>query len=125
MTERSEAYGDQLAALMSPELARNPQPAYAMLRESSPVLRLDGVGVIVSARTGVDEVLRNPEVFSSNMSAHDLKTERPLIPLQIDPPDHRKYRKILDPLFSPPRIKELEGPKRRIANELIDSFIDE
>jgi len=125
MTERTEAYGDQLAALMSPELARNPQPAYAMLRESSPVLRLDGVGVIVSTRASVDEVLRNPEVFSSNMSAHDLKTARPLIPLQIDPPDHRKYRKILDPLFSPTRMRALEQSVTNLVNDLVDSFVDE
>jgi hypothetical protein len=45
MTERSESYGDQLAQLMSPELARNPQPAYAMLRESSPVMRTSLAGV--------------------------------------------------------------------------------
>jgi cytochrome P450 len=124
MTERSESYGDQLAELMSPELARNPQPAYAMLRESSPVMRLDGIGVIVSAREGVDEVLRNPDVFSSNMSAHDLKTKRPLIPLQIDPPDHRKYRKILDPLFAPPRMKALEGSVAGLVNALVDRFAD-
>ena len=40
--------------------------------------------------------------------AHDLKAKRPLIPLQIDPPDHRKYRKLLDPLFAPQRMKLLE-----------------
>jgi cytochrome P450 len=123
MTERSESYGDQLAELMTPELARNPQPAYAMLRETAPVMRLDGVGVIVSSRAGVDEVLRNPEVFSSNMSAHDLKTKRPLIPLQIDPPEHRKYRKILDPLFSPPRMKALEGSVVALVNALLDAFV--
>jgi cytochrome P450 len=125
MTERSESYGDQLAQLMSPELARNPQPAYVLLRESSPVMRLDGVGVIVSSREGVDEVLRNPDVFSSNMSAHDLKTKRPLIPLQIDPPDHRKYRKILDPLFAPPRMKALEGSVAALVNALVDTFVDD
>jgi cytochrome P450 len=125
MTERSESYGDQLAELMTPELARNPQPAYAMLRETAPVMRLDGVGVIVSTRAGVDEVLRNPDVFSSSMSAHDLKTKRPLIPLQIDPPEHRKYRKILDPLFSPPRMKALEGSVAALVNRLIDRFVDD
>jgi cytochrome P450 len=124
MAERSEGYGDGLAQLMSPELARNPQPAYAMLQESSPVLRLDGVGVIVGSRAGVDQVLRNPEVFSSNMSAHDMKTRRPLIPLQIDPPDHRKYRKILDPLFSPPRMQALEPSVTALVNQLIDAFGD-
>jgi cytochrome P450 len=125
VTERSEGYGDRLAELMSPELARNPQPTYAVLRESEPVMRLDGVGVIVSSRAGVDEVVRNPDVFSSNMSAHDLKTERPLIPLQIDPPDHRKYRKILDPLFAPPRMRALEESVARLVNGLIDAFVDD
>lgn len=125
MTERNEGYGDRLAELMSPELARNPQPTYAVLRESEPVMRLDGVGVIVSSRAGVDEVVRNPDVFSSNMSAHDLKTRRPLIPLQIDPPDHRKYRKILDPLFAPPRMRALEESVARLVNGLIDAFVDD
>jgi len=125
MTERTEGYGDQLAELMSPELARNPQPTYAVLRETTPVMRLDGVGVIVSSRAGVDDVLRHPDVFSSNMSAHDLKTRRPLIPLQIDPPDHRKYRRILDPLFSPPRMKALEESVARLVNALVDGFVDD
>jgi cytochrome P450 len=125
VTERSEGYGDRLAELMSPELARNPQPTYAVLRESEPVMRLDGVGVIVSSRAGVDEVVRNPDVFSSSMSAHDLKTRRPLIPLQIDPPDHRKYRKILDPLFAPPRMRALEESVARLVNGLIDAFVDD
>jgi cytochrome P450 len=123
MTERSESYGDRLAELMSPELARNPQPMYLTLRESSPVMHLDGVGVIVSDRSGVDEVLRNPDVFSSNMSAHDLKTKRPLIPLQIDPPDHRKYRKILDPLFAPQRMRPLEESVAGLVNALVDGFV--
>jgi len=125
MTERSEGYGDRLAELMSPELARNPQPTYAVLRETEPVMRLDGVGVIVSSRAGADDVLRKPDLFSSNMSAHDLKTKRPLIPLQTDPPDHRTYRKILDPLFAPPRMKALEESVARLVNALIDAFVDD
>jgi cytochrome P450 len=124
MTERSESYGDQLAELMSPELARNPQPAYVMLHQSSPVMRLDGVGVIVSSRSGVDEVLRQPDVFASS-TAHDLKAKRPLIPLQIDPPDHRKYRKILDPLFAPLRMRALEDQVAALVNALVDTFADD
>jgi cytochrome P450 len=125
MTERAQADGVAMAQLMSPELARNPQPMYTALRQDSPVLRVDGVGVIVSSREGVDEVLRNPDRFSSNMSAHDMKTRRPLIPLQIDPPAHRTYRKILDPLFAPQRMKLLEESVTRLVNDLIDSFVDD
>ena len=90
MTDPMPTDGLALAELMSPELARNPQPMYAMLRESSPVLRVDGVGVVVTSRSGVDQVLRDPGVFSSNMSAHDLKTERPADPAAdrpAGPPD--------------------------------------
>ncbi|ABW16150.1 cytochrome P450 superfamily protein [Parafrankia sp. EAN1pec] len=47
-------------------------------------------------------------------------TERPLIPLQIDPPKHREYRRILDPLFSPQRMKEMEGPITELARGLVD-----
>ena len=125
MVERTEEYGAGLAELMNPEVARNPQPIYSMLHDGSPVFRLDGVGVIVTTRAGVEEVLRDPEVFSSSTSAHDLKAPRPLIPLQIDPPDHRKYRKILDPLFAPQRMRAREDQLRALANELIDGLIDE
>jgi cytochrome P450 len=125
MVERTTEYGAGLAELMNPEVARSPQPIYSMLHESSPVFRLDGVGVIVTTRAGVDQVLRDPTVFSSSTSAHDLKTERPLIPLQIDPPDHRKYRKLLDPLFAPQRMRENEEQIRGLVNALIDGFVDE
>ena len=125
MTERDESYGAGLAELMNPEVARNPQPIYSMLQVSSPVFRLDEVGVIVSSRAGVDELLRNPDVFSSGVSAHDLKAKRPLIPLQIDPPDHRTYRRILDPLFAPQRMAVLEHSTNRLVNDLIDQFIND
>jgi cytochrome P450 len=125
MSERAPSDGVAMAQLMSPELARNPRPIYVMLRESTPVRHVDGVGVVVTSRSGVDEVLRDPEVFSSNMSAHDLKTQRPLIPLQIDPPAHRKYRRLLDPLFAPQRMQALEVPVTGLVNDLIDGFIDD
>ena len=125
MSERTQSDGMAMAELMSPELARNPQPTYMALREGSPVLFVDGVGFVVSTRTGVDEILRNPDLFSSNMNAHDLKTKRPLIPLQIDPPAHRTYRKILDPLFAPQKMRALTEPVTSLVNDLIDTFVDD
>lgn len=46
------------------------------------------------------------------------------IPVEIDPPDHRKYRNVLDPFFSPQGVKRLEQQIRDMANDLIDGFID-
>jgi cytochrome P450 len=122
VTEETSEHGVDLLSMHS-ELALNPQPTYRMLREASPVLQAEGIGVIVSSRAAVDEILRDPATFSSNMDATDLKTRRPLIPLQIDPPVHRTFRKILDPLFAPQRVKHLEEPVAALANELIDAFV--
>jgi cytochrome P450 len=116
------SYGGSPFDQMDPDTARHPQPSYKMLRDLMPVMRMDGTGVILSRRADIDEAFRNPELFSSNMSAVDLKNVRPLIPLQIDPPDHKKFRKILDPLFAPKQMKPLEAPVARLVNELIDGF---
>jgi cytochrome P450 len=107
-----------------PELARNPQPTYRALLDGSPVFRMEGVGVVVASRSAIETVLRNAHLFSSNMSAVDLKTRRPIIPMSIDPPAHRTYRKLLDPLFAPARMKALEEPVTQLANHLIDELID-
>jgi cytochrome P450 len=95
-----------------------------MLRESSPVMRVDGIGVLVSTWELVDEVLHKPELYSSALTSGVLKNDRPLIPLQIDPPEHGKFRKILDPLFAPKRMKALETSIAALVNQLIDGFID-
>ncbi|HKA93641.1 MAG TPA: cytochrome P450 [Acidimicrobiia bacterium] len=123
MPDTDDRPGAPLAA--DPALARNPQPTYRSLVETTPVFRMDGVGVVAASRAAADTVLRHPDMFSSNMSAIDLKTRRPLIPMSIDPPAHRKYRKLLDPLFAPQRMKLLEDPVTRLANELIDGFVDD
>jgi cytochrome P450 len=124
VSDESGAGEIDLLAMQS-ALAREPQPTYQGLLAGSPVLQVDGIGVIVSSRESVERVLRNPDLFSSDFSSGglaNLKNRRPLIPLQIDPPDHRKYRKILDPLFSPPRMKPLEPKIAGLINELIDGF---
>jgi cytochrome P450 len=46
------------------------------------------------------------------------------IPIEIDPPQHRKYRNIVDPLFSPKGVLKLEGLIRQRARDLLDDFAD-
>ena len=45
---------------------------------------------------------------------------RPLIPLAVDPPGHAKYRKILDPLFTPKRMEAIEAAIAERANHFLD-----
>ncbi len=72
-------------------------------------------------------VLRNPQVFSTaGNGAFPREGENvfQLIPLEIDPPEHRKYRAMLDPIFSPKAIAAMDDAIRRLANDLIDRIID-
>ena len=93
--EGSETYVDQAVVGLA-----EPQPMYKALRESAPVFR-SPQAVVLSRLVDIEMALKRTDLFSSNMDAVDLGNLRPLIPLQIDPPDHAKYRRILDPLFTP------------------------
>jgi cytochrome P450 len=104
------------------DMASEPQPVYRAMRESGAVVPVDDSMVVVCRRAEVEEVFRRPELFSSNMSAVDLQNVRPLIPLQIDPPEHKKYRKILDPLFAPRQMAQLEEPVTELVGRLLDAF---
>ncbi len=106
---------------MDPAMARAPQPVFREMRAAMRVLPMEG-SVVIAGRAEIDEALRNTDVFTSNMSAVDLQNVRPLIPLQIDPPEHKLYRRILDPLFAPRKMAELEEPVSALVNELIDDL---
>ena len=120
----AEAPPEDPFAAMDPEMAAHPQPMFKMLRDEMPVMPVDGTGIVLTRKVDVDEVLKHPEIYSSNADAVDLKNIRPLIPLQIDPPEHKKFRKILDPIFAPREVAKLEESLTEAVNELIDGFID-
>ena len=109
--------------LFSPSVADDPHPAYDRIRAECPVARTtlgeDHSVVIVSRYEDVIWALRHPEVFTSAGGALNLG-EQPLIPLEFDPPEHTKYRRLLSPQFVPREIQKLEPDARRIVRELID-----
>lgn len=106
-------------------MARDPQPIYRLMRDTMPALEIIespiGPMGLVTHRRDIEDLLRHPQVFSSAESI-DLQNIRPLIPLNIDPPDHRRYRKILDPIFAPRAVAALERPVAELANQLMDAF---
>jgi cytochrome P450 len=121
--ESAEGAAEDPFAGMDPEMAAHPQPMFKVLRDSMPVMPVEH-GVVVSRKVDVDVVLRDPVIFSSNVDAVDLSNIRPLIPLQIDPPEHKKFRKLLDPIFAPREVAKLEESLNAAADELIDTFIE-
>jgi cytochrome P450 len=108
-------------------VAADPQPFYRRLRDECPIALVDGMeaGVhIISTYEDVRFALRHPEIFSSDFVAVDIGQDRPLIPLQIDPPEHAHYRRVMDPHLSVKELTHLESDVRVLVNEVIDRFID-
>ena len=72
-------------------------------------------------------MLRDAEFFSNEGGTpfpRDPADPFQFIPIEIDPPEHRKYRAILDPVFSPQGIQSLDATIRKLANDLIDEVVD-
>ena len=72
-------------------------------------------------------VLRNPDLFSTEGTIpfpRDPNDYWKMIPIEIEAPDHLKYRAILDPMLSPRGVADLEASMRQLANDLIDKFAD-
>ena len=130
-TDSATPPADPAMLLFSPETADQPHDAYRRLREQCPVARSEGGSVsgeeggsvLISSFETLTWALKHPEYLSSE-EAVAIGNDRPLIPLQIDPPDHAKYRRILDPEFSPKKMAALEPDFRVLVNQVIDRFID-
>jgi cytochrome P450 len=105
-------------------VAADPIPFYDALRELTPIALLAEMpGThLLSRYDDVKFALQHPEIFSSDISAVDIGQERPLLPLQIDPPDHAKYRRVMDPHLQAKHFVPLEDEVRTLVNELIDRF---
>lgn len=99
---------------------------YAELRQGCPVAWSNSHGGhwVLTRYEDIHEVTRCPEIFSNNPVAipPNLGQDQPLIPLEIDPPEHTSYRQILTPLFSTPRMNALEPQIRSLVTDLIDNF---
>ena len=109
------------------DIAGPPQEMYRFLRDHMPVMAVEHelmTGTSVALHDDVMTVLQNPQIFSSNGTA-EIGQIRPLIPLEIDPPEHAKYRKLLDPLFAPRKVALLEPSTRGLAKSLIDAVFDD
>ena len=114
------AGGELMAALLD---LSSPQANYKQMIDGPGLLQpSDGV-VLTFDRALTEYVLRHHELFSSRVEM-GLGNVRPLIPLNVDPPLHSKYRKLLDPLFAPKRMDEQEEDITRRVVALIDGFID-
>lgn len=96
---------------------------YDDLRSRCPVAHSSKHGGywLVTSYDETKEIYRNHEVFSSGHTnlPRIPGQESPMLPLETDPPEHSVYRKLLTPLFSPPRMRALETEIDTIIDRLL------
>jgi cytochrome P450 len=67
---------------------------------------------------------RHPAVLGNGGRGGSFGHDARLIPLEIDGEDHKKWRRLLDPMFAPKQVALLETQVRELARDLIDGFAD-
>ncbi|MFB7129929.1 MULTISPECIES: cytochrome P450 [Streptomycetaceae] len=121
------------------EFAADPYPAYAWLREHSPVHRTtlpSGVEAWLVTRYADARQALADSRLSKNPAHHSgqaHRTGRVGIPgerqadlmthlLNIDPPDHTRLRRLVSKAFTPRRVAEFEPRVQQLTDRLIDGF---
>lgn len=82
-------------------------------------------GWLVTRHEYVQEAFTNWEMFSSDYRALEpLGISWKLNPLEFDPPEHHYYRFILNPFFTPAKVREMDEPVQGACDELVATFAD-
>ncbi|MGW3623534.1 cytochrome P450 family protein [Streptomyces sp. NPDC000880] len=119
--------------------ATDPYPAYAWLRENSPVHRTtlpSGVEAWLVTRYADAKQALADQRLSKNPAHHDepahakgrtgipgeRKAELMTHLLNIDPPDHTRLRRLVSKAFTPRRVAEFAPRVQELTDRLIDGF---
>src|SRR6476619_4472130 len=116
----------------SDEHSTDPVGSYRALREKAPVAWSEAHGGywVRSSYQAVFEAARHDEIFSSERNSYGgeglsvVIPKTPMhfhIPIEIDPPEFRKWRKLINPITAPAAIDRVE----RIVKHFVTKFIDD
>ncbi|TWG96339.1 cytochrome P450 [Nocardioides sp. J9] len=95
-------------------------------REEAPAAWNDSTSAgfwVVNRYDDVREALGMHEVFTNDVtSAFITEQAAPLLPQNLNQPEHADLRRVLNPYFSPAAVKRLSGFARERARELVDQL---
>ena len=117
------------------EFQENPLPLFKELRDRHPVYHNPDLRFWTLTRfADVWDAVHDHETFASDPGHYPDEPAEPteLMPkafmdfgiFYMDPPRHNRLRSIMSRAFTVRRVSDLEPSVRRLANELIDGFID-
>lgn len=106
----------------SPELMQSPYDMYSAFRQQCPVGRSEQHGGFYFAARyeTVKKIFEDFKTFSSTEGVGIPPHPYKMYPIDLDPPLHTKYRRILNRRFTP----ELMGAKREEVQQAVDGLID-
>lgn len=96
----------------APSIQRDQRRAYDEMRERCPVAYSDFLDWSLFRHRDIANVVAEPATYSS-------ASKHLAIPNGMDPPEHTKYRRILEPYFQYEAMAAFEPTCRQIADELL------
>jgi cytochrome P450 len=97
---------------------------WAFVRERGAVVAAPDGTFFLTSPEAVAFAHKHPELFASGPAFAALASPVPLVPLATDPPDHVRYRRILDPMLAPRVINQMEPELRRQIGDLVDAIAE-
>ena len=124
-----------------PDVQRCPFPFMAQLQKEAPIYRDPVTGFLVVSRyNDIVHVSQHTEIFSNTTNVIIDRKDSPVaaevarryieqgfLPMHTlvtaDPPDHTRYRSLVDRVFNASFVRELEPHIVELADSLIDDFV--
>lgn len=97
----------------SPDVLDDQRTAFDGMRERCPVAYSELQGWTLFRHRDVEQVVHDPEAFSNVVSRHVS------VPNGMDPPEHTRFRRLIEPYFSESRVARFEPTCRSIAASLL------
>src|SRR5260370_27522112 len=76
--------------------------AYAIVRDSGPVLRDARGAYMITSSEAAEFVLKHPALFSSRQAFDQVRSPLPMVPTAFDPPAHTRYPRATHARAYPP-----------------------
>jgi cytochrome P450 len=119
--DHSEVHGPVMTRAIN---SGTPHHDYVDIAAQCPVLHNRDGSVTLTRLPDIRALHRLGHVCAQGLISEGVGgSHRRLIPLDLDGPEHTRFRRILDPLFSPRRMAAREPEFFQLANDAIDGFV--